>query len=136
MGRCYCVVIALFLLGAALGCSSGSRALIGEWEMIYPEYEFADTTLQRSIQIKILTDSHFTFGSMTPDGMAFAGGGRYRLVDSTYTEYIEYHVHPFLIGRELRFHCRLEGDQWYHYGSFDIDGNRFVVDEVWQRVSK
>jgi hypothetical protein len=113
------------------GCAGGSRSVKGTWEMIYPEEEGGNAAARN---IKIVSDTHFAFGSGGRGGGVFAGGGTYSLGDSTYTEFIRYHTLQFLVGSSMEFKCILEGDRWYHSGSFDIGGRKFTVSEIWRRI--
>jgi hypothetical protein len=108
--------------------------LEGAWEMVSGRYTTTnpDTTIEvtRS-QIKILTATHFAFGRQSELG-AFAGGGRYTLQDSTYTEIVEYHSDTLAIDQTLPFNYRLEGDSlWYHSGNI---GPTVYLEEVWRRI--
>jgi hypothetical protein len=121
-------LLAFFLL-AAIGCG-GTGSVKGTWEMVYPE----STDTAENKNTKVVSDSHFAFGSYSGRGGTFAGGGHYTLADSTYTEFIQYHTLGFLVGKRLEFNCVLEGDKWYHFGTFDIEGRRFKVNEIWKKV--
>ena len=120
------VILTLSLMAAA-GCG-GPRSVKGTWELVYPEPAGG----QR--HVKIVSDTHFAFGSMEADGDIFAGGGTYALTDSTYTEDIRYHTLGWLVGQRLEFKHYFEDGKWYHTGTFDIKGHRFTVNEIWQRV--
>ncbi len=51
-----------------------------------------------------------------------------------YTEIIGYHWNPLLIGRTVEFKYRIDGDKWHHTARFEIQGARFNIDEIWQRI--
>ena len=121
------------LLVLLIGCGGGSKSIKGTWEMVYPESKDGPTTPR---SIKIVSDTHFAFGSTTDKGRIFAGGGTYTFSDSTYTEFIQYHTMRFLVGQQLEFRCVIDNDKWYHSGSFDIDSRRFKINEIWQRVDQ
>jgi hypothetical protein len=101
--------------------------------MVYPESKDGPATPK---SIKLVSDTHFAFGSPTARGGIFAGVGTYALSDSSYTEFIQYHTMPWLVGQKLEFKYLIEDGKWYHSGSFDIDGHQFTVNEVWQRIKK
>ena len=63
-----------------------------------------------------------------------AGGGRYRFNGRSYTELIDYHFDPSLVGRSIQFDCRLQDDRWYHSGELEVQGVPSVLNEVWRRV--
>ncbi|HUV35350.1 MAG TPA: hypothetical protein VMX58_00240 [Patescibacteria group bacterium] len=126
-------VIAVIVSAGLLGCGHPSGKLVGSWEMVIP----SGTSTERFAgdpPVKILTETHFAFGCMGPDGIMYAGGGRYTLDGDTYTETIAYHFNPKLAGRTLSFTCRLDGDRWHHSGIFEIDGERFNIEEIWRRI--
>lgn len=115
----------------SVGCG-GSKSVNGTWEMIFP----APDDPSAKPNIKVLSDTHFAFGTQDDKGRAFAGGGTYTYRDSTYTEFIQYHTLNFLVGQQMEFKCLIEDDKWYHTGGFDINGRKFTVKEVWQRVKE
>lgn len=131
------VMLLLILIGT-LGCGHPSARLQGSWVMVYP----SDASREHSVEdepdgelpVKILTDTHFAFGSTGPDWTLYAGGGRYELDGDTYTETIAYHFNPKLVGKTLSFTCRLDGDRWYHTGIFEVDGDHFHIEEIWRRI--
>ena len=51
-----------------------------------------------------------------------------------YVEHIEWHSLDALVGESVTFSCRIEGDRWHHAADFTADGERFHIDEVWERV--
>ena len=123
-------LIVSFLL-ISPGCG-GSKSVIGTWEMISPAPDDPSATPS----VKIISDTHFAFGTLGDKGKIFAGGGTYTYSDSTYTEFIQYHTINFLVGQRMAFKCLMEDDKWYHTGAFDINGRKFTVNEVWQRVKE
>ena len=127
------MILVVAFLALAIGCGGGSKSVKGTWEMVYPESEDGSEATRNT---KLLTDTHFAFGSPSARGGIFAGGGTYTLSDSTYTEFIQYHTIPWLIGQKLEFKYLIEDGKWYHSGSFDIDGHKFTVNEVWQRAGE
>jgi len=123
-------ILALSLLTMAPGCG-GRKSVKGTWEMVYPE-PAAGAGGHR--HIKVLTDTHFAFGSRETGGGIFAGGGTYSFTDSTYTENIQYHTLDWLVGQRLEFKHYFEDGKWYHSGTFAIKGRRFTVNEIWEKV--
>jgi hypothetical protein len=115
----------------SIGCG-GSKSVRGTWELISPAP--ADPSSTKSV--KIISDTHFAFGTLSDKGGVFAGGGTYTFSDSTYTEFIHYHTINFLVGQRMEFRCLFEDDKWYHSGNFDIEGRKFTVNEVWQRIEE
>ena len=126
------MILIMSMLVLSTGCG-GSKSVKGTWEMIYPESK--DGTAAQK-HIKIVSDTHFAFGSPAARGEIFAGGGTYTLSDTTYTEFIQYHTLPALVGQRLEFKYYIEDDKWFHTGSFTIGGHRFTVNEIWQRIDR
>jgi hypothetical protein len=128
----------ILLLVLCLGCASRTYDLVGAWEMVSSNGEPPPAAGERAspdnVMTKILTDGHFAFGGTTPGGGVWAGGGRYLFDGETYTEIIEYHSLPELVGLSLEFQCRLEDDLWYHSGRFQVDGQWIRIDEIWRRI--
>jgi hypothetical protein len=131
--RNYTRIAAVVTLIFLFGCAGRNNPLVGSWELIYPATEFPDSTAR---PVKVLTDSHFAFGSVDDEGRVFSGGGRYEFTDSSYVEYVRYHFLPILIGEELKFKCVISEDRWYHTGDFDIKGTKFSINEVWRRIEE
>lgn len=127
------MIVLAALLTLAIGCSGGSKSVKGTWEMVYPESEGGPTAPKN---IKLVSDTHFAFGLPTSGGGIFAGGGTWAISDTTYTELIQYHTLPWLVGQRLEFKYLIEDDKWYHSGTFDIEGHKFTVNEVWQRTEE
>lgn len=126
------IILIVSLLALSIGCG-GSKSVKGTWEMVYPESK--DGTAAQK-HIKLVSDTHFAFGSPAASDGIFAGGGTYALSDTTYTEFILYHTLPALVGQKLEFKYLIEDDKWYHSGTFDIGGHKFTVNEIWQRIDE
>jgi hypothetical protein len=124
------------LCAVLVGCGPSTKRLMGTWKLVYPEAGVPqkDVRDDRPSPVKILTDTHFAFGSMTASGMVFAGGGRYILEGDKYIELVDYHAIPKLVGKTLEFTCHIDGDKWYHSGRFVVDGEQFTIEEVWLRI--
>lgn len=136
-GSFVCIMAVLVSFGA-MGCGHPSGKLVGAWEMELPSHGSSTDRVEEGqsvgAPVKILGESHFAFGSTGPDGRLYAGGGTYTHDGDTYTETVAYHFNPALIGRTLVFTCRIDGGRWYHSGVFDIDGERFRIEEIWHRI--
>jgi hypothetical protein len=138
--------LVLLLAVAALpitGCSHAPNPLIGAWEVVQPgvgapEPDSSSGMMPNPlVPMKILTDSYFAFGYLTPSGEVFAGGGTYTYDGRDhYTEFIRYHSLPYLVGMRIDFTCRLEGDLWYHDGTYVTQGVNGEIHEVWRRLDE
>ncbi|NNE09631.1 MAG: hypothetical protein HKN20_13810 [Gemmatimonadetes bacterium] len=114
----------ILTLMTTLGC--GAKSLQGSWVRIDDEAPQGQT-------IKILTEERFAFGLHAKNEIV-AGGGRYVLDDETYTETIQYHWMPNLVGKTVVFDCAIDGDIWHHTGRIKTGGGVLVIDEVWERI--
>jgi hypothetical protein len=126
-----------------LGCSYAPNPLVGAWEMVEPDVgaldpdSSLDWTSDAYLPVKILTDSYFAFGYLTPVELVYGGGGVYTYDGrGHYSEYIRYHSLPFLVGTRVDFTCRLEGDLWYHDGAYTVQGETREIHEVWRRLDE
>jgi hypothetical protein len=110
--------------------------LEGTWRLVSQRAVYPDTIIVTATippSMKILNSTHFSWGYQSDDGEdVLAGGGRYTLqADTLYTEYIEYHTSPVLIGLPVRFTAKVVGDLWYHTGEFP---SGYRLEEVWRRL--
>ena len=128
------LICALAAVAVFAGCAGTGNPLVGSWRLVSSGDEAAAPGAEAKATIKILNDSHFAFGAMTPAGAVYGGGGRYEYSNGIYTEMPEYHSYRSFIGRQLSFRCELKGDLWYHSGSFEVAGRPVNVKEVWKRI--
>jgi hypothetical protein len=102
------IIYSFFLIAAICnGCATSERhekpssPIIGTWKLITATViEKGDTTVtdftETTSFIKIINESHFAFlhhdlaGGKDSSAVFTAGGGKYSLQDSTYTEHLEY----------------------------------------------
>jgi hypothetical protein len=115
----------------------------GAWQLESLTFNGEAWELGAYQQIKLLTASHFAWQGVPEVGDTLGvyaysryGGGTYRVTATTYTESVDYFFYPGLIGQEIAFSCRVEGDLWYHEG--DIPGDEQTgsdhIAEVWRRI--
>ncbi len=124
--RIFTVLLLCVLLA---GCATNSPDLRGSWLLV----SSGGQTVENPTNIKSITKTHFAFGMQTPNG-AFGGGGTWQLIEKIYTESVEWHSNGVLVGKDVAFDCRVEGDVWFHSADFVADGERYHIDEVWERV--
>lgn len=129
------LVLLLFVMPAAYGQLPANH-LEGTWRLVSQRAVYPDTIIATANippSMKILNSTHFSWGYQATDGEdVLAGGGRYTLEDDTlYTEYIEYHTSPVLIGETVQFTAKVVGDLWYHTGVFP---SGYRLEEVWRRI--
>jgi hypothetical protein len=64
-----------------------------------------------------------------------AAGGRYELNGDAYIESLDYASWEDYKDSQAVFTWRLDGGRWYHKGVLNSpDGNKFLIEEVWERV--
>ena len=113
-----------------------ANQLEGSWRLVSQRAVYPDTiivTTNVPPSMKILNSTHFAWGYQAASGEdVLAGGGRYTIeADSIYTEYIEFHTSPVLVGLPIRFTVKVIGDLWYHTGEFP---SGYRLEEVWRRI--
>ncbi|MDZ4702039.1 MAG: hypothetical protein SH809_20175 [Rhodothermales bacterium] len=136
----------MLLLGFGVGAraqqpETPTHPLVGSWEMvsqtfIHPNRVEQPLKMGESLpgnrkQIKLLSETRFAFGRQSADGEEItAGGGRYEIDGDMYTEIIDYHTSPPLVGTRISFTWLIEGDLWHHSGKIGT----FQLEEVYRRV--
>lgn len=127
----------VLLIGSNVFAQLPTNQLEGTWRMVSQELVYPDTVINRSDAwgpgYKILNSTHFAWGRATASGDdVVAGGGRYEYdpETGTYTEIIEYHSTPELVGLAIEFEAKVDGDTWYHIGHI----GDYRLEEVWHRV--
>ncbi len=123
----YCLSIAFLLI--CIGCASRNSPLVGTWHLIEAQGQPVTGNT-----IKIVTPTHFAFGRNEGPGAVWAGGGRVQVTRSVYTEIIQYHSKPGLVGKVLDFSYDLKNDRWHHRSILKPGRQALVIDEVWERV--
>ena len=123
-------VLSTFLVVSTLLCSCGAEkqkdavkktpgSIVGTWRLLSGTLiEKGDTTVtdytKNQSFIKIINDSHFAFlkHGLNKDSAANydSGGGSYSLMDSTYTEHLEYCNEREWEGHDFSFTISLKGD--------------------------
>lgn len=118
----------------------------GAWQLESFIMDGEEYPLGAYVQVKVLTGSHFAWQGVPQAGDTEGsfmnlryGGGTYRVTETDYTESLDYFMDPNLVGTEVTFSCRVEGDQWYHDGEIPrIDDGQetgsWKVQEVWRRI--
>lgn len=128
----YLAAACLILLSCNAADNPGEAAakpsqLQGTWKLLTGTLiEKGDTTVSAysgNISfIKIINQSHFAFlqhdlnKGKDSAAVFVAGGGRYELKDSTYTEHLEYCSAREWEGNDFHFTVRIEGDTLTQYG--------------------
>jgi hypothetical protein len=111
--------------------ASTSKPIAGTWRLLKGVLvEKGNTTVTDFTKdisfIKILNDTHFAFlqHSTNKDSAAAfsAGGGRYSLRDSTYTEHLEYCSAREWENHDFTFTITLKGDTLIQHGVEKVEG--------------
>jgi len=122
-----------------------SSSFVGTWQLVSGTIiEKGDTTVtyytkDRSF-IKVINDSHFAFllhDLHAGDSSAIygSGGGRYDLVDSTYTEHLEYCNDRQWEGHDFTFIIAIKGDTLVQRGIEEIKSaniNRLNIEKYFR----
>jgi len=143
----------LVLVAAAFMMSScaekpTSTPLIGTWELISATSTEKDSTKSTfdptHKMIKIINATHFAFlnhdisaGSDTSKTRFSAGGGKYTLADSMYTEHLDYFTDKAWENNTFEFVVRISGDTLIQKGVEKVDklGIDHIIIEKYKRVS-
>jgi hypothetical protein len=155
---CSKAVVTFLLIILFAGCSTPPQKnkIEGVWELISQKWNGKGEISGRDI--KVITDKHFSFifqdtaeaksllaKKTLKDSLSaffddlYAGAGSYKLVDSIYTETIEFFSNPEHIGQSTDFIVRVDGDRLYQSGKWPTykDGKKVkdvFLEEVYKRI--
>jgi hypothetical protein len=141
--------VLLFII--ATSCSQPEKKvplpIVGTWELISATSTANDTTMStfnpKVKMIKIINPTHFAFLSHdisgAKDSMAAAftaGGGPYTLVDSVYTEHLDYFVNKEWEGGIFKFVVKISGDTLIQKGVEKVEkmGIDHIIVEKYKKV--
>lgn len=129
------ITVILLSCGATNNASTSSpKPMAGTWKLLKGVLvERGNTTVtdytQNTSFIKILNDTHFAFlqhdlkNGKDTAAVFVAGGGRYSLKDSSYTEHLEYCSAREWEGHDFTFTISLKGDTLIQRGIEKIEGS-------------
>ncbi len=142
-----------FFLIAALAelqaCNSKQNALpiIGTWELISATTTEGDSTFStfnpNRKMIKIINPTHFAFLNHalstekdTSKSTFTAGGGTYALMDSNYTEHLDYYIDKVWENNKFQFVVKISNDTLIQKGVEKLEklGIDRVIIEKYKRV--
>jgi len=146
-------VILIVVLSALLACNTKQNHLsipiIGTLELISATTTEKDTTFStfnpKIKMIKIINPTHFAFlthdlnmGKDTTTAAFTAGGGAYTLMDSTYTEQLEYYIDRQWENNKFQFVVHITNDTLIQKGVEKLDklGIDRVIVETYKRVKE
>lgn len=144
--------IGIILVMAVFSACNLSKAppqlpIIGTWELISATSTEKDSTISTFNpdvrMIKIINPTHFAFlshdlhaGKDTANAVFIAGGGTYTLVDSLYTEHLEYFIDRAWEKRTFDFVVKINNDTLIQEGIEKLPdlGIDHVIVEKYKRV--
>ncbi|QIP16593.1 hypothetical protein G8759_30110 [Spirosoma aureum] len=147
------VKIVLSVIGAmatlyACNTKETTLPIVGTWELVSATTTEKDTTFStfdpKHKMIKIINSTHFAFlnhainpGKDSTAGEFTAGGGKYTLVDSVYTEHLEYFSDKAWENNKFRFAVKIAGDTLIQKGVEKVDklGIDRIIIEKYKRVT-
>ncbi|UFH52368.1 hypothetical protein [Spirosoma sp. KNUC1025] len=140
-------ILALFALSA---CETKPKQLplVGTWELISATTTENDSTFSTfdasHKMIKLINDSHFAFlnhklNTAKDSSSEFsAGGGKYTLVDSVYTEHLDYFNDKAWENNKFEFVVKIANDTLIQKGIEKVDklGIDHIIIEKYKRVTE
>ena len=132
-----------------IGCGTRQTqpSIVGTWELVAATTTEKDTTFStfdsKNKFIKIINPTHFAFLNHslrakedTSTGTFTAGGGVYTLVDSVYTESLDYYIDRKWENNKFDFTVAIRGDTLVQKGIEKVDklGINRVIVETYKRV--
>jgi hypothetical protein len=127
--------------------SKEQLTLVGTWELVAATSTTGDTittTFNPKVKmIKIINPTHFAFLSHDISGVAdsttaafTAGGGPYTLVDSVYTEHLDYFGTKEWEGGKFDFVVKISGDTLVQKGVEKVEklGINHIITETYKRL--
>ncbi len=147
INRLLVLVAATFMLSSCAEKQT-STPLIGTWELVSATSTEKDSTKSTfdptHKMIKIINATHFAFlnhdisaGKDTSTTRFSAGGGPYTLVDSVYTEHLDYFTDKAWENNKFEFVVSISGDTLIQKGVEKVDklGIDHIIIEKYRRVS-
>ena len=133
-------ILILILIITISACNSEKKNPIeGTWRLISAETTEKDSTFstfnKNAKMIKIINDSHFAFlnhdlknGKDSTTALYFAGGGKYTLKDSIYTENLEYFNNRNWENNKFEFVVKVQNDTLIQKGIEKVE--KLGVDHI------
>ncbi|HEY1196263.1 hypothetical protein [Flavobacterium sp.] len=133
------VSILVLIIGLTSCTSEKKNPIEGTWRLISAETTEKDTTFStfnsKTKMIKIINDSHFAFlnhdlknGKDSTTALYFAGGGKYTLKDSIYTENLEFFNNRDWENNKFEFVVKVQNDTLIQTGIEKVE--KLGVDRV------
>ncbi len=129
--------------------AQSSLPLVGTWELISAtstENDSTYSTFDPSLKmIKIINPTHFAFlshdlnaGKDTTSAAFIAGGGTYSLVDSIYTEHLDYFIDRAWENNKFEFVVTISNDTLIQKGIEKVEGLGVdhIIVEKYKRIKE
>jgi hypothetical protein len=88
---------------------------------------------------KYVTGGRFIWTIVQNGKLVSALGGKYKVDKDKYSETIDYYAgegQESLVGKTFGFTWKLDGKNWLHAGTIQVNGQDVKIDEKWERCSK
>lgn len=126
----------LIIFCALLASSVMAHPLKGSWQLksgfyLNEQGQKIDYEGLKLSAIKVVSDNHFSFITMSDGKFWAAGAGNFEANDKTYTERPVHTSYPVPADGKYQFDYKLEGDLWQKKRWQD---GQLVEHEVWQRL--
>lgn len=133
------ISILVLIIGLTSCNSEKKNPIEGTWRLISAETTEKDSTFStfnsKTKMIKIINDTHFAFlnhdlknGKDSTTALYFAGGGKYTLKDSIYTENLEYFNNRDWENSKFEFVVKVQNDTLIQKGVEKVE--KIGVDRV------
>lgn len=130
-------VILILLCSFSVNVNANENLFSGTWKLVSGEYinyegklvSYEELNLR---SIKVISDTHFSFVTMSGDKFWSSGAGTFSFTNSEYIESPLYTSFNSPDGKTYTFKYKKEGDKWF---TSRWENEKRVEYEVWQRVS-
>jgi hypothetical protein len=126
--------ILIILITSCSGTPENHKKIIGSWLIVSVKVTGKDGNPElrpvHKNEVKLFSESHFSFGYQDADSTMAAGGGLYKISGDSLFEYVQYHSMTSLTGKEFHFKIRFEGNRYFQRGVF----NGQITEEEWERI--
>ncbi|GAA0813303.1 hypothetical protein GCM10009111_08470 [Colwellia asteriadis] len=134
MNKVFSIILVALL---SFSANADENLFSGTWTLVSGEYINYEGKLvsYESLNlrsIKVITNTHFSFVTMSGDKFWSSGTGTFEVTDSEYIESPLYTSFNSPEGKKYVFKYKKEGDKWF---SSRWENDKRVEYEVWQRIS-
>ncbi|GAB5521088.1 MAG: hypothetical protein RhofKO_33390 [Rhodothermales bacterium] len=133
-----CLVLIISCASTRQDSNRPACDLVGAWEPVEltltaPDGTVNDVDLGDPPGLKVFSNTRWVWIETGPNASnsTVGAGGRYATTDSTYTESIEYHMSPDLVGQTLTFECEVTPTTWTQRGM--LPGGTYL-EETYRRI--